>query len=65
MAAYFFDSSALVKRYVREPGTTWVIQLLDPTAGNKIHVARITGAEVVSAITRNGVAGNLVVAYLS
>lgn len=30
MADYFFDSSALVKRYVRESGSGWVTSLFDP-----------------------------------
>lgn len=34
MADYFFDSSALVKRYVREVGSDWVGQLTDPPAGH-------------------------------
>ncbi len=52
MAAYFFDTSALVKRYATETGTAWVTSLLDPAAGNRIYVARITGVETVSALTR-------------
>jgi hypothetical protein len=59
MAVYFFDSSALVKRYVKEVGTVWVTSILDPTAGNAIYIARIAGAEGVSAITRRGRRGNL------
>jgi predicted nucleic acid-binding protein len=49
---YFFDSSAIVKRYVAELGSTWVIQLLDPTQRNRIYLARLTGVEVVAALTR-------------
>ena len=52
MAAYFFDTSALVKRYATETGTAWVTALLDPATRNRIFVARITGAEVISAIMR-------------
>jgi hypothetical protein len=29
VAAYFLDSSALVKRYVQEAGTSWVLQLTE------------------------------------
>ncbi len=36
MAAYFFDSSALVKRYVIERGSTWVIRITTPAVGNSI-----------------------------
>jgi uncharacterized protein len=52
MSAYFFDSSGLVKRYLSETGSTWVIQLFKPSAKNTIFVARIAGVEVVSAIAR-------------
>lgn len=52
MDVYFFDSSGIVKRYVSERGTTWVIGVTAPATGNRIYVARITGVEVVSAITR-------------
>lgn len=59
MAVYFFDSSAIIKRYVREIGTSWVIGLSDPKTGNRIYVASITGVEVTSAIARQGRGGNL------
>ena len=52
MAAYFFDSSACVKRYAIETGSGWVLGILRPSVGNTIFVARITGAETVAAIAR-------------
>lgn len=52
MAVYFFDSSALVKRYANEAGTGWVKAITDPTVPNKIYIAEITGVEVISAIRR-------------
>ncbi len=52
VGVYFFDSSALVKRYVVESGTAWVQGLTHPRAGNRIYVARITGVEVCAAIAR-------------
>lgn len=46
--AFFFDSSAGVKYYVTEPGTTWVRQLLEgPEA---IFLAEISLAEVAAAL---------------
>lgn len=51
MAAYFLDSSAIVKRHANETGTTWVVRLTDPDAGHVLYVAQITGVEVVSAVT--------------
>jgi uncharacterized protein len=52
MNAHFFDSSALVKRYIAETGSKWVIGLLKPSANNLIFISPITGVEVVSAIAR-------------
>lgn len=59
MAYYFFDSSAIVKRYTSEIGTGWVISISDPIAGNFIYLASITGVEVVSAITRQVLASRI------
>ena len=36
---YFLDSSALVKRYVAETGTAWIVGLANPRAGILIIVA--------------------------
>lgn len=52
MDAYFFDSSGLVKRYIVETGSKWIIGLLKPSANNSIFIAPMTGVEVVSAIAR-------------
>lgn len=65
MASYFFDSSALAKRYVTETGTAWVQSLADPAAGNSLYVARITLVELVSAITRRKRNGDLTPAAAS
>lgn len=59
MEVYFLDSSALVKRYVQETGTAWVISVCDPMATVHLYAARITGAEVVAAIARRGRSGDL------
>ncbi len=59
MAAYFVDSSALVKRYVIESGTPWVRNLCAPAAGNTLYIARITGAEVIAALSRRARMGSL------
>lgn len=59
MAAYFFDSSAVVKRYVEEVGTNWVLEVLNPEQRNLIYLARITGAEVVAALARKCRTGEL------
>lgn len=52
MAHYYADSSALVKRHVREIGTAWFQQLANPTSGNVIVTARISLVEVYSAFNR-------------
>ncbi len=50
MAAFYFDASAAVKRYVRESGTAWTQAIADPAGGNLTYLARISAVEVTSAI---------------
>ncbi len=52
MAVYYLDTSALVKRYVQEAGTAWVLVLTNPASGHDIYVARVTGPEMVAASFR-------------
>lgn len=59
MAVYFVDSSALVKRYITETGSTWVLSLFDPALNNDILIAAITGVEIVAAITRRARSGSI------
>ena len=59
MSAYFFDTSALVKRYVNETGSAWVDDLTYLAAGNDIYILRITEIEVTSAVTRRRRGGTL------
>ena len=59
MPAYFFDSSALVKRFAGEAGSSWVIGILKPSAKNKIYIAAITSVEVIAAVERRKRTGNL------
>jgi len=56
VAAYFFDSSALVKRYAQETGTAWVQTI---AARNYFFLARITQVEVIAAIERRKRTGTL------
>ncbi len=51
MPAYFFDSSAIVKFYVAESGTTWVRSFTD-FEENIIHVSGLARVETISALTR-------------
>ena len=50
--AYFVDSSALVKRYVRETGTVWVRGITRHRSSTVISIALITAVEVTAAIAR-------------
>jgi len=52
MSSYFFDTSALTKRYVVEPGHAWVSSLCVPRAGNSIIIAEITLTEAVTSMSR-------------
>lgn len=52
MAVYFFDSSALVKRYAQETGSAWVEALTAPQASHLLYLARITAVEVAAAVAR-------------
>ncbi|MGE0820489.1 MAG: type II toxin-antitoxin system VapC family toxin [Candidatus Binatia bacterium] len=59
MAVYFLDNSALVKRYIHERGSAWLQTLCQRSRPEDLYIARIAGAEVVSAIARRGRAGHL------
>ena len=59
MAALFFDSSALVKRYALETGTRWIFSLVRRSAKNRLYLARITGVEVIAALTKRKRVGSL------
>ena len=52
MISYFFDSSALLKRYYAEQGTAWVHAITSIRAANSISIAQITPVEVISGIAR-------------
>ena len=52
MATYFFDSSGLVKRYIDEKGSAWIQEVTASHSGNDLYIARITGAELIAAISR-------------
>lgn len=52
MAQHFLDSSALLKRYRREAGSQWMLDL--SRRSNRLVVARLAHVEVTSAIVRRG-----------
>jgi uncharacterized protein len=59
MALYFFDSSALVKCYVHEQGSSWVREITASASGNLIHISLLTVAEIASALARRRREGNV------
>jgi len=59
VADYYFDSSALVKGYVRESGSEWVTGVLASSLNHEIFVSRITPVEIVSAISRRARDGSI------
>ncbi len=59
MALYFIDSSALVKRYVNETGSIWLLGLFDPALRNEVFIAAITGIEIIAAVTRRTRSGSI------
>jgi len=52
MAIYYFDSSAITKRYIVESGTNWVRDLHVSNSTEAIHTTAISRVEVASAITQ-------------
>lgn len=52
MADFYFDSSALVKRYVVEAGSARVSELLDLASGNEVIIVAVTPVEMIAAIAR-------------
>lgn len=61
MAAYFLETSALVKQYVLEQGTGWVQSLLSPGSGHTCWVSEIVGVELLAAIHRRSQIGTITV----
>ena len=52
MTAFFMDTSAVIKRYVAEVGSTWVTALAHPAASHVIIISRLTTVEVCSVLAR-------------
>jgi hypothetical protein len=57
---YYFDSSALVKRHIAEPGTAWINSLCQASAGHTIYLVRISAAEFIAAVFRRARIGDLI-----
>ena len=52
MGVYYLDTSALVKLYVREPGTDEMTRLADAAAGNKLAILSLSRVEFRAAVRR-------------
>ena len=52
MSTFFFDSSALAKRYMPETGTAWVRAHTATAAPHDIVIAQISPVELLSAFAR-------------
>jgi uncharacterized protein len=59
LALYYLETSALVKLYVREPGTDRLLQLASAGLENRLVVLAVSAIEVRSAIRRRERAGDL------
>src|ERR1700682_2945644 len=62
MVVYYFDSSAIVKRYITEVGTDWVIAAADVDSGNDILVSLVARVEVPAAIFKRQREGSITIA---
>jgi hypothetical protein len=56
---FYLDSSALVKRYLPEVGSTWINALTDPNSGHTILVSALTRVEAAAAIAARQRAGTI------
>ena len=52
MDAYFFDTSALIKRYIEEPGRLTVRSIINTPPIPDLHIVGITRVEMASALSR-------------
>ncbi len=52
MAAWYWDSSALLKRYIVEKGSAWVRGMTGPAAGHDLYTVSLTGPEVSATLAR-------------
>jgi uncharacterized protein len=59
LALYYLDTSALVKLYVREPGTEQVLRLASASAGNTLAILTLAQVEIRSALRRRERAGEI------
>lgn len=59
MASYYLETSALVKLYVREPGTDRMLELAKRAAGNRLIILSLAQVEFRSAVRRREKTGEI------
>jgi predicted nucleic acid-binding protein len=59
LAFYYLETSALVKLYVREPGTERLLRLADRSSANRLAILSLAQVEFRSAIRRRQKAGEI------
>lgn len=59
MAAFYLDTSAVLKRYTQERGTAWLQRLTDPRARHLLYTVRLTGPEMIAAVYRKARMGEI------
>lgn len=52
MPAYFFDTSAFAKRYIKKVGSSWVTEICDKASDDPIFISELTEIEMLAAIHR-------------
>jgi len=52
MITYYLDASAVAKRYLREPGSKWIIDLMSASVVNRFTSIELVTVEVICALTR-------------
>jgi predicted nucleic acid-binding protein len=56
---YYLDSSALIKQYIAETGTTWINNLHRGQADHVLYLVRISAAEFIAALFRRVRTGDI------
>jgi uncharacterized protein len=59
LALYYLDTSALVKLYLREPGTEQMLRLASRAAGNQLVVLSLAQVEMRSTLRRRERTGDI------
>ena len=52
MTSYFFDTSAIAKRYFNEQGHKWIKERCDPKRENRLYISQAALVEVVATMCR-------------